>query len=78
MKKVFGFYLKPYYWRMFGGFVIKFFGTIMDLLIPWVLAYIIDNVVPTGKLSHVFLWEKKKIAGMVKNRIVIIVNRYFT
>ncbi len=56
MKKVFGFYLRPYYLRMFGGFVIKFLGTIMDLLIPWVLAYIIDNVVPTGKLSHVFLW----------------------
>lgn len=56
MKKVFGFYLRPYYLRMFGGFIIKFLGTIMDLLIPWVLAYIIDNVVPTGKLSHVFLW----------------------
>lgn len=56
MKKVFGFYLKPYYLRMFGGFVIKFLGTIMDLLIPWVLAYIIDNVVPTGNLTHVFLW----------------------
>lgn len=56
MKKVFGFYLRPYYLRMLGGFAIKFLGTIMDLLIPWVLAYIIDNVVPTGKLSHVFLW----------------------
>ena len=28
----------------------------MDLLIPWVLAYIIDNVVPTGDLGMVFLW----------------------
>lgn len=56
MKKVFGYYLRPYYLRMFGGFIIKFLGTIMDLLIPWVLAYIIDNVVPTGNLGHVFLW----------------------
>lgn len=56
MKRVFLFYLRPYYLRMFGGFLIKFTGTIMDLLIPWVLAYIIDNVVPTGDLGMVFLW----------------------
>lgn len=56
MKKVLTYYLRPYYLRMFGGFLIKFFGTIMDLLIPWVLAYMIDNVVPTGDLRQVFLW----------------------
>lgn len=56
MKKVLFYYLKPYYLRMSGGFLIKFLGTIMDLLIPWVLAYIIDNVVPTGNLKLVFAW----------------------
>lgn len=56
MKKVLTYYLRPYYFRMFGGFLIKFLGTIMDLLIPWVLAYIIDYVVPTGSLKKVFLW----------------------
>lgn len=56
MKKVFTYYLKPYYFRMFGGFLIKFLGTIMDLLIPWVLAYMIDNVVPTGDLRQVLYW----------------------
>ena len=62
MKKVFGFYLRPYYWRMLGGFLIKFTGTIMDLLIPWVLAYIIDYVVPTGELGMVFLWGGAMVA----------------
>ena len=31
MKKVIFHYLRPYYARMALGFVIKFFGTIMDL-----------------------------------------------
>lgn len=56
MKKVLTFYLKPYYTRMAGGFVIKFIGTIMDLLIPWILAYMIDEVVPTKSIRLVFLW----------------------
>lgn len=56
MKKVLTVYLKPYYLRMAGGFVIKFIGTIMDLLIPWILAYMIDEVVPTQSIRLVFLW----------------------
>lgn len=56
MKKVLTFYLKPYYMRMVGGFVIKFIGTIMDLLIPWILAYMIDEVVPTKNIGLVFWW----------------------
>ncbi len=56
MKKVLTYYLKPYYLRMAGGFVIKFIGTIMDLLIPWILAYMIDEVVPTKNIKAVFVW----------------------
>lgn len=56
MRKVLLYYLKPYYWRMAGGFVIKFIGTIMDLLIPWILAYMIDEVVPTKDIRAVFVW----------------------
>ena len=39
MKKIFTYYLKPYYLRMVLGFSIKFTGTIMDLLLPWALAH---------------------------------------
>ena len=55
MKRILG-YLKPYIGRMIMGFTIKFMGTIMDLFLPWILAYIIDNVVPTGNKGHIFLW----------------------
>lgn len=56
MKRVLTYYLKPYYLRMSLGFVIKFTGTIMDLLIPWILAYIIDNVIPQNNVRRVFVW----------------------
>jgi ABC-type multidrug transport system, ATPase and permease components len=49
-------YLKPYFGRMSLGLIIKFTGTIMDLLLPWILAYIIDNIIPTGEFNKVLLW----------------------
>lgn len=49
-------YLKPYSGRMFVGFLIKVAGTFLDLGLPWVLAYIIDDVIPIGKVSLVLLW----------------------
>lgn len=55
MKTVFK-YLKPYLLRMTGGFAIKFTGTIMDLLLPWILAYIIDNVIARERVSLILYW----------------------
>lgn len=49
-------YLRPYFGRMSLGLSIKFIGTMMDLLIPWILAHIIDKVVPTRQISSVFFW----------------------
>ena len=56
MKKIISFYLKPYYKRMGIGFAVKFTGFIMDLCIPWVLAYVIDNVIPMKSLQKIYLW----------------------
>ncbi len=55
MKRIFG-YLKPYIGRMTFGFVIKFIGTIMDLCLPWILAYIIDYIIPTKNINLIFIW----------------------
>ena len=49
-------YLKPNLSRMSVGLIIKFFGTIMDLLIPWILAHIIDDVAPQKNTALIFLW----------------------
>ncbi len=56
MKKVLWNYLKPYYGRMLVGFVIKFVGTIMDLCLPWILAYMIDTIIPQGKRNDIYVW----------------------
>ena len=56
MKQIISKYLRPYFPRMGVGFVIKFLGTVMDLCIPYILAYIIDSVIPTGEKRLVLLW----------------------
>lgn len=56
MKRIITFYLRPYYGRMAVGFLIKFIGSIMDLFIPWILAYVIDTVIPTGRIERIYLW----------------------
>lgn len=49
-------YCKPYGWRMLAGLMIKILGTFADLGLPWVLAYILDNVVPGEKIRPVLYW----------------------
>lgn len=49
-------YLRPHALRMTLGFVIKFAGTIMDLFLPWILAFLIDTVVPRGDMREILLY----------------------
>jgi len=54
-------YLKPYYGRMLFGLFVKICGTVAELFMPWILAHIIDNVIPETKLSgnmnHMIFWS---------------------
>lgn len=56
MKQIIVRYLKPYFPRMGVGFLIKFTGTIMDLFIPYILAYIIDTIIPLKQKNLILLW----------------------
>ncbi len=49
-------YLRPYFKRMSLGLAIKLFGTVMDLLLPLILAHVIDVVAPTKDMKMVLLW----------------------
>lgn len=49
-------YLKPHGKKMMLGLTVKITGTFMDLGLPWVLAYIIDDVIPHEKISLIALW----------------------
>lgn len=49
-------YLYPYRVRMLFGFLIKVVGTFMDLGLPWVLAYMIDDVIPKESVTLIVFW----------------------
>ena len=49
-------FVKPHYAKMAVGLSIKFIGTIMELFLPWILSHMIDNVIPTGRMDHIFMW----------------------
>nr|WP_320024412.1 ABC transporter ATP-binding protein [uncultured Acetobacterium sp.] len=76
MKRIITEYLKPFYGRMAFGVFFKFTGSIMDLIIPSILAYIIDQVIPLNQQLPIFYWGGVMvicaIIGMVFN---IIANR---
>jgi ATP-binding cassette subfamily B protein len=54
MKRVFG-YIQKYRLRLEFQMVIKIIGTLMDLVIPYILSYIIDEVVPTNDVRKIVL-----------------------
>jgi ATP-binding cassette subfamily B multidrug efflux pump len=49
-------YVRPYTLQISIQFVIKFLGTIMDLFLPWLLSYIIDDVVPARSIQNVYIY----------------------
>lgn len=69
-------YLKPYGFRMFYGFLIKVLGTFMDLGLPWVLAFIIDEVIPLKNVQLILFWGLVMLLLSVAARVFnIIANR---
>lgn len=49
-------YLKPLRKKLAFSLTTKTIGTLMDLLIPWILSYIIDKVIPSQNIKNVILW----------------------
>lgn len=54
-------YLKPYYGRMLFGLLVKICGTVAELFMPWILAHILDNVIPetkaSGSMNSMIFWS---------------------
>ena len=55
MKKILR-YLKPYLKQIFVGLSIKSSAPIMELFLPWLLAYVIDKVIPTKNITTVVIF----------------------
>ena len=58
-------YLKPHKYKMALGLIIKFTGTYMDLLIPMMLAHIIDDIVPLKSTRDILWWGLLMILAAV-------------
>ncbi|MCH5185022.1 MAG: ABC transporter ATP-binding protein [Oscillospiraceae bacterium] len=48
--------LKPRIPFIVFGFIVKFAGTVMDLLLPMILSYMIDNIVPQKSVGLIAVW----------------------
>ena len=55
MKKII-LYLRPNVFRMVWGVIINFVGTIMDLFLPWILSYLIDEIVPKENIGEILFY----------------------
>jgi len=79
-------YLIPYKWRIALGLAIKFTGSVMDLVLPWILEYIIDEVIPLKNPPVVVLWGAVMLVcsgvalsfNVIANRMAALVARNTT
>lgn len=79
-------YLIPFRTRMAVGFLIKVFGTVVELFIPWILSYILKDVVGSQDWREILNWGSLMIlcAGaacvfnIVANRMAARVSRDFS
>lgn len=69
-------YIKPYIPVISIQFFFKFVGTIMDLLLPWLLSFIIDDIVPKKNISLIYKYGSLMIlCAIVAIVFNIIANR---
>ncbi len=79
-------YLKPYLGRMSLGFIIKVSGTLAELMLPYILSYILKNVVSYGSIKMILLWGSimllcagiALVCNIVANRMAAAVSRFFS
>ena len=49
-------YLKPLRLRLTIGISMKFIGTCAELIIPFLLSYILDNVIATNDMKNILIY----------------------
>lgn len=49
-------YLKPYKWFIALAFIIKTAASLIELVIPYIMSHILDEVVPDKDLTKIILW----------------------
>jgi ATP-binding cassette subfamily B protein len=77
MKYILVTYLKPLWAHITAGLIIKLLASVAELFLPFVLAYIIDTVIPAKDQAAVYVWGAVMLvlsfAGLLFN---VIANRH--
>lgn len=69
-------YLKKYIWMVIGIILLKIAATFIELLIPYVLKHLIDDVAPMKNLTLIFVWGAVMLALAILIRYLnVIANR---
>ena len=69
-------YLRPFVPRMSVGLSIKFTGAVMELVLPWILSHLIDDVVPLRDMGLILLWGGAMVLAAVLALVTnIVANR---
>lgn len=65
------------HWKLVAlAILIKFLGSVSELSLPYILEYIIDEIVPSGKLSRVLLWGSLMfVTAIVFRALNVIANK---
>ena len=71
-------YIKPFGFKIFGAIFIKFSATMIELFLPSILAFVIDDVVPLKQIWKVYMWGGVMILCAVGAWIGNIVANRFT
>ena len=79
-------YLKPFFGRMSIGLIIKIAGTVVELMLPYILSHILKTVVVTQSIPEIIKWGSLMIlcAGtacilnIIANRMAAKVSRNFS
>ncbi len=69
-------YLKPQVFKMALAMTIKFFGSLMDLWIPWLLSFILDSVIPKKSTKLILFYGSFMIVASLLSMVTnILANR---
>ena len=66
-------YVKQYLGLFIAGISVKLLGTLMELMIPYILEHMIDTVAPTKNLASILLWGLIMVAVSVATRVVNVI-----
>ena len=59
-----------YKWAIVLAIFVKLLGTMAELMLPYILEHMVDDVVPTGELSQVIIWGLMMFVAAIACRML--------